>query len=243
MQVLIYYAIAIALSLIFRVPRFNPEWYLHLQDYQYGWILFSLLRASGPLAGGITSMLIFRKRYERTITITGVSLAVSAIYIGAPLLLISLLGITGPGTENPNWFGFLSGSTLIMYCLFEEIGWRGFLQDSMRRIPNPFRFIIIGTLWYLWHLNLLSPDLYSIRFGLLVHLPSCILGSWIIGFLADKYKSVMVAAAAHSIFNIFFDLHADMKAKVMIVAGMLIIWMVSSRLLDKSLPVPIKRDN
>ncbi|MEI6683721.1 MAG: CPBP family intramembrane glutamic endopeptidase [Bacteroidota bacterium] len=243
LQVLIYYGIAILLSLLFRVPRFNPEWYLHLQSYPYGWIMFSLLRASGPLAGGIISILIFRNRYERTITLTGFSARVSALFFGAPVLLISIFGIAGTGAENPHWYGFLSGLTLIVYCLFEETGWRGFLQDALRGIPNPFRFMIIGILWYLWHLNLLSPELYSVKFGLLVHLPSCILGSWIIGHLADKYKSIMVAAAAHCIFNIFFDLHTDMKAKVMIVAGMLLIWIVSSRLLDKTLPIPIKRDN
>ena len=235
-QVLVYYGIAILLSLLFRVPRFNPEWYLHLQGYPYGWILFSWLRASGPLAGGIISLLVFQNRYERTITLAGLSLRVSVIYFGAPVLMVSVLGIAGPGAENPHLYGFLSGLTLIVYCLFEETGWRGFLQDALRDIPNPFRFMIIGTLWYLWHLNLLSPELYSVKFGLLVHLPSCILGSWIIGLLADKYKSIMVAAAAHCIFNIFFDLHTDMKAKMFIVAGMLLMSgsFISSKIMKRS---------
>ena len=95
------------------------------------------------------------------------------------------------------------------------------------------RIITIGTLWYLWHLNFLSPELHSLKFGLLVHLPSCILGSWIIGYMADKYKSIMVAAAIHSVFNIFFDLQTDMKSKVMIVAGIFLLWVPLSWLLEK----------
>ncbi len=51
----------------------------------------------------------------------------------------------------------------MVYCLFEETGWRGFLQDAG-----------------------------SLKFGLLIHLPSCILGSWGIGVMADKYKSLLV---------------------------------------------------
>jgi len=234
-HVIIYYVIAVALSMSFRVPGLNPAWYINLQNYKFGWILVSLLRASGPLVGGIICIVIFRNKYERTITLTGKSLAISAIYFGAPVLLISILGVSDSGGENSHSFGFLSGLTLIMYCLFEEIGWRGFLQDAMRGIPNPFRFILIGTLWYLWHLNFLSPDLHSFKFGLLVHLPSCILGSWIIGYLADKYKSIMVAAAIHSIFNIFFDLQTDMKSKLIIVTGVFIIWISSSFFLDKEI--------
>jgi len=232
-QVLIYYAVAIALSMFFRVPRLNPDWYLHLHNYTFGWILISLLRASGPLVGGLLCISMFRNKYKRTITLTGSSLAASTIYFGAPVLLVAFVGITGSGGKNSHVFGLISGITLMLYCLFEEVGWRGFLQDAMRGIPNPARFIIIGTLWYLWHLNFLSPDLHSLKVGLLVHLPSCIFGSWIIGYFADKYKSILVAAAIHSIFNIFFDLQTDMKSKLFIVAGIFLIWVTSSYFIDK----------
>ncbi|MFZ4523153.1 MAG: CPBP family intramembrane glutamic endopeptidase [Bacteroidales bacterium] len=238
-QVLLYYVIAVGLSMFFRVPQLNPEWYINLQNYNYGWILISLLRASGPLVGGILCINLFRNRYNRLITLTGRTLAGSAIYFGAPVLLIAILGINSSGASNSHLFGLLSGLTILLYCLFEEMGWRGFLQDAMRGVPNPYRFIVIGTLWYLWHLNFLSPELHSLKFGLLFHLPSCIFGSWIIGFLADKYKSIMVAAAIHSIFNIFFDLQTDIKSKLFIVAGVLLIWMTSSYILDK-LSEPMK---
>jgi len=51
--------------------------------------------------------------------------------------------------------------------------------------------------------------------------------------MADKYKSVMVAAAIHSIFNIFFDLQTDMKSKLIIVTAVFVIWISSSYVLDK----------
>ena len=232
-HVLVYYLIAVTLSMFFRVPRLNPDWYLNLHTYQYGWVLVSLLRAMGPLLGGIISIIIFRNKYARTITLSGPSHIISAIYFLAPVLLISIFGIPGSGTGNTHWTGLLSGFTLMVYCLFEETGWRGFLQDAMRGIPSQMRIITIGTLWYLWHLNFLSPELHSLKFGLLVHLPSCILGSWIIGYMADKYKSIMVAAAIHSVFNIFFDLQTDMKSKVMIVAGIFLLWVPLSWLLEK----------
>ncbi len=231
--IIIFFVIAVGLSMFFRVPQFNPSWYDSLREYRFGWILVSLLRASGPLTGGIICIWFFRKKYERTITFLGTSVLISLLYFFAPVVMITLMGIDSGNGDNVHYYGLLSGLTLMLYCIFEETGWRGYLQDAMRGVPNPLRFIIIGTLWYCWHLNFLSPELHSIKFGLLIHLPSCILGSWIIGYMADKYKSLMVAAAIHCIFNIFFDLGTDMRSKFIIAAGVFLVWIAASKVLDK----------
>ena len=162
------------------------------------------------------------------------------LYFLAPVLMITFIGAGHDPNQNGRLYGLMSGLTIIIYCLFEETGWRGFLQDAMRDVPNPYRFIIIGIFWYLWHLNFISAhDASSLRFGLLVHLPSCILGSWIIGSMADKYKSLMVAAAIHSIFNIFFDLDTDLKAKIIIVTGIFMIWIPLSWMIEKTMKIKI----
>ena len=233
----VYYLIAVIFSMFFRVKQLNPDWYIHLLSFRYGWILFRLLRGVGPLIGGIFGILVFRNKYQRSITIKGVSLLVSTIYYLAPVLMTGLVGVAAINGENPHMMGLLSGILIIVYCLFEETGWRGYLNDVMRGFSSPLRYILIGILWYLWHLNFTSSGGGSLKFGLLIHLPSCILGSWVIGQISDKYKSIMVAAAIHSIFNIFFDLEAGLNSKIIIVAGVLIIWITTSFFLDKRLAV------
>jgi len=232
--ILIYYFIAVGLSAFFRVPSLNPDWYQNLLHSEYGWMLWRILRASGPLAGGVLCIWVFRNKYRRTITVSGTSAGRSILYYLAPVIMIAIVGVSGEPGQNMHYYGLLSGVTLMVYCLFEETGWRGFMQDAMRGIPNPIRFIIIGTLWYLWHLNFISAhDAGSLKFGLMIHLPSCILGSWGIGVMADKYKSLLVAAAIHSIFNIFFDLHAGLGSKAIIVAGVVILWITISWFYDR----------
>jgi len=233
--ILIYYIIAVVLSMFFRVPRLNPGWYASLPDYPNGWILYSLLRASGPFVGGLIAIWFFRNKYQQTISLAGNQPVISLIYFFIPVIMIALMGIPGNSGDNNHVHGLLTGVVLMTYCLFEETGWRGFLMDAMRGISNPFRFIIIGTLWYLWHLNFISAqDAASLKFGLLVHLPSCILGSWIIGLMADKYSSLMVAAAIHSVFNIFFDLGTDMKSKVIIAVGVFSVWIIGSKIVERN---------
>ena len=232
-QVLFYYLIAVGLSMFFRVPKLNPEWYLNLVNYQFGWVLISLLRASGPLVGGILSIWLFRNLVKRTITLSGTSLAASLLYFGAPVFMVTILGISGNSGVSTHLFGLESGLTIMVYCLFEETGWRGFLLDAMRHMANPLRFIIIGILWYVWHLNFLSGTMASLKFGLMIHLPACIFGSWIISFMADKYKSILVAAGVHSVFNVFFDLQTDLLSKLIIEAGVFLIWIATSYFVDK----------
>jgi len=232
-QIFFFYLIAVGLSMFFRVHRLNPEWYLNLEQYRFGWVLISLLRASGPLVGGVLSILLFRNLVKRTITLSGTSIAGSLLYFGAPVLMITILGISNNSSVNTHLLGLESGLTIMVYCLFEETGWRGFLLDAMRHIANPLRFIIIGILWYIWHLNFLSGNMASLKFGLLIHLPACVFGSWIISFMADKYKSILVAAGVHSVFNVFFDLQTDLQSKLIIEAGVFLIWIATSYFVDK----------
>ena len=232
--VLTFYTIALELSIFFRVRQLNPDWYLNLSDLEYGWVPISLFKALGPLVGGLFCILFLRKYFKSTISLTGKSLALSLIYFLAPVLMIGVWGVNSDSGGNTHLFGLLTGLTMMGYCLFEETGWRGFLQDAFRGILNPYRFIIIGVLWYFWHLNFLTVGPYNWKFGLFVHLPSCIFGSWIIGYFADKYKSLLIAAAIHSMFNIFFDLQADLLTKAIIATGVLLIWILTSFLFNKN---------
>ena len=106
--IIVYYVIAIVLSMFFRVDDLNPAWYINLKQYDYGWLFVRLLRALGPLTGGVLCILIFRKKYNRTITLKGKSFSMSIIYFLAPVLLITLMGISGSHNHNIHVFGLIT---------------------------------------------------------------------------------------------------------------------------------------
>ena len=77
-----------------------------------------------------------------------------------PVFVFGILGIPNSSKINPHLLGSIVGLFLIFYALFEEYGWRGYLQDELGDIAEWKRILIIGTLWYLWHLSFLNnPDI------------------------------------------------------------------------------------
>lgn len=67
---------------------------------------------------------------------------------------------------------------LLIYTIFEETGWRGYLEDELRNKKELVRVLVVATFWYVGHQSLLkNPDFRSnIKFfGIMM------LGNWGIG--------------------------------------------------------------
>lgn len=51
-------------------------------------------------------------------------------------------------------FYLLSSLAILIGCITEEIGWRGFLLPNLQKKYSPFlSSVIVGLLWGLWHFN------------------------------------------------------------------------------------------
>jgi membrane protease YdiL (CAAX protease family) len=88
---------------------------------------------------------------------------------------------------------------IFFYGLLEEIGWRGFLQQQLQGLPGIWNILIVSILWFVWHLNFEITAINLIFFGLLIF------GSWGMGFVANKTKSLLLVAAFHSLNNVKSD--------------------------------------
>jgi membrane protease YdiL (CAAX protease family) len=93
----------------------------------------------------------------------------------------------------------ISALSTLIYCYFEEIGWRGYLHDELGNLKEWKRILITGFLWYLWHLSFIHET------GILnnlIFLGILTLGSWGLAKVVEHSKSVLAAAGFHMLINV-----------------------------------------
>ena len=86
----------------------------------------------------------------------------------------------------------------------EEYGWRGYLQEELQFLKPVVKFLLIGFIWYAWHLSFLTKATVVDN---LFFLGTLILGSWGIGKIAELTNSILACACFHLIVNIFMYNH------------------------------------
>ncbi len=64
-----------------------------------------------------------------------------------PVTIFTLIGVDNSLGANRHFFGFLTVLTVLLYCVSEESGWRGYLQDALHPLPTAAWTGIIGGLW------------------------------------------------------------------------------------------------
>lgn len=198
-RIIIYYLIAITLSGIFRLGLF--EWYnnMHL-PFGLTNFLKALLEGSGPITGAFVIWMIAKQK--SSITLFGTQTKKSLIMFSIPLLLFTFFGINNEQDVNPHIYGFIIGLGVVMYGIFEEFGWRGYLQNELKDLKPLYKTLINAVLWYAWHLTFIirgTTLLNELQFFAII-----LFATWGIGAIAEKTKSIIASACFHILGNILF---------------------------------------
>jgi uncharacterized protein len=114
-------------------------------------------------------------------------------YKAVALFVVPIISMTFLSGED-YLKSFLIGLSVLVYCIGEEIGWRGWLQTNLAHLKPIYSTLIITGLWLVWHISF-QP--ISIIFALFLLADS--LG---IGLATTKTQSILVASAMHAIPNI-----------------------------------------
>ena len=177
-------------------------------------LIKTILRGIGPAIGALVACKLFHIKIEMGIkgNFRNYLLPLSIYWI-FPVLLIGFVAYFTNGT-----LPFVPVITILVYGLLEEIGWRGFLQQTLKPLPKFAGILIITILWYLWHLN------FEVNVSNLVFFGILLFGSWGIGFVSEKTKSLLVAASFHSLNNFFVELNTQ---KIIILIILMTIWILS----------------
>ena len=152
---LIYFIIATTLSGVCRLGLF--DWH-NKMNLPYGLtiVMKSILEGIGPIAAATIILIAIKKKSD--ITFLGSNKTKSFTIVIIPILLFTIFGANNDQNLNRHYYGFIVGTSLILYAVFEEFGWRGFLQNEFANLKPFLRAIIIGLFWYLWHLSFISND-------------------------------------------------------------------------------------
>jgi membrane protease YdiL (CAAX protease family) len=199
----VFYAIAIALRYLT-----NKTSVLSGVDNSF---IKIILQGIGPTIGVIVASLIFKIKF-RPMTLKGnytqIFVPFSAYWF-LPILLISVHAFL-----TKDSFPVLTVFLFFVYGLLEEFGWRGFLQQQLKDLPKIWNILIVGVLWFIWHLN------FEITTMNLLFLVFLIFGSWGIGIVADKTNSLLAVSAFHTLNNL------KTENNLIIIGIFVIIWIL-----------------
>ena len=174
---------SIAMLLKYYMVYINPSLFK-----SSGILLQSILCGIGPFLGGL--ILIKGWKRPNDLSFFKSILKQEIVTLLIPIVLFALTGLFN-GTLNINASKIVL--IAIFYAFLEEYGWRGYLQSELKGINTYLKYFIISILWFIWHLEF---D-YSIM-GYLILLA----GSFGMGYVADKSKSLIYVALFHAFINI-----------------------------------------
>ena len=191
-------------------------------------LLTSPLGAIGLLIGALISLYLLKKERKLSFSLFGTSWKWSLIMLSIPIILLAIFGVQNENGLNAHYYGLIGGIGTLIYCFCEEIGWRGYLQDELKSVKEWKRVLLIGVLWYLWHLSFISNQNFidNIQF-----LGWMIFGSWGIGKVIDLTKSIIAATCFHMIinimmFNTLMKNGIDGSSKLIILGVSVAIWIL-----------------
>jgi membrane protease YdiL (CAAX protease family) len=128
---------------------------------------------------------------------------------------------------------------IFLFTLGEELGWRGFLQDQLNHLPKWKQYLIIGTMWELWHFTtrtLSGSIIARILRPLLFIIPNTFL-SFLFGESVNKSKSIIVAVTFHAWYNLLFEF--GNKTTYIIFSFSLLFWVFMLLTWDKKIEFKI----
>jgi hypothetical protein len=155
-------------------------------DSSFLW-LWDWASGIGPCLGAFAAVLICKRKFY--CSITGTSLWKSVLTVAIPFLVCFF--------QNRELSFILVD--FIIYSFLEKVGWRGYLQGELKDMNPALRVLVIGLMWFFWHI--------AIGFNLanLIFLAILLFGTWGIGNIARDTRSLSACACFHTLFNFSFS--------------------------------------
>lgn len=227
-RVLIFFIIATAISNIFRFDIFELKSELEQLPTWIFILTTILLEGSGVIIGALIAISLLKKNRKTRNTLFGTSITKSLIMAIIPIIILTIIGVKNEFEMNSHLYGFIAIIGTLFYCIMEEYGWRGYLQDELRTLKPWQKYLSIGFLWYLWHLTFLTTATIGDN---LFFLAMMIFASWGIGQVAESTKSILACACFHLIiqimmFNALIKNGINGNEKLIILGVSVVLWFV-----------------
>ena len=159
----------------------------------------TFLFGSGYLLAGISTLaasliaLAFHKQVSKRITILGDDRFKNLLKLILPITAFSIIGLNNNFGMNRYLYGFTFASLNTIYAFTEEFGWRRYLQNALEGLNKNLKYIFISMIWWIWHFRFVT------QFDIFIFPLICIGGGFLLGKLADEYKSILPVIAMHNL--------------------------------------------
>jgi len=226
-RIFLFLVIATSISNVFRFDIFELEAILKQLPTWLFILTAVLLEGSGVIVGALIVIFLLKKERKTEISLLGTSKSKGLLMAAVPIALLTTIGVTNEYELNSHIYGLIASFGTLLYCIMEEYGWRGYLQEELKSIEDWKKYLAIGFLWYFWHLTFLTGATIGDN---LFFLAMMIFGSWGIGQVAEATKSILASACFHLIiqimmFNALIKNGIDGTEKLIILGISIAIWM------------------
>ncbi len=227
-RLLLFLIIGFGVSNIFRFNIFHLNEILEKNSKWSYLITQGILEGSGIFIAGLLGLFLLKKQRKVEISFFGTSKLKSLLMAAIPTVLLIVIGVQNKYGINSHLYGFIAAIGTFIYCIMEEYGWRGYLQEEFKFLQPILKFVLIGFIWYSWHLSFLTEATLTDN---LFFLAMLILGSWGIGKVAELTNSILACSCFHLIINIFMYNHFFNDAfsgtsKLNILIGSILLWVL-----------------
>lgn len=225
-RLIIFLILSFGVSNIFRFNIFHLNEILEKNSKWSYLITQGILEGSGIFIAGLLGLYLLKKQRTITISFFGTSTVKSIVMALVPTILLVSIGVQNKYEINPHLYGLIAAFGSFIYCIMEEYGWRGYLQEEFKFLKPIIKFSLIGLIWYAWHLSFLTE---ATLIDNLFFLGTLIMGSWGIGKVAELTNSIVACSCFHLIVNIFMYNHFFNNAfsglsKLILLIVSLLIW-------------------
>lgn len=171
----------------------------YLDDFFQSYTKNTILSESSYLMAGFSTLiaatvvLIFHKELSNRITIFGDDKIKNSLILSLPIIAFSIIGLNNTFGLNKSLYGFAFASINTIYAFTEELGWRRYLQNALEGLNKNLKYIFIGVIWWIWHFR------FDSQFDLFIFPMICIGGGFLLGKLADDFKSILPVISMHTL--------------------------------------------
>lgn len=178
-----------------------------------------LLAGLGPFVAAVV-VLFLQKNISNRITVFGDAKGKNILITLLPIAAFSIVGFENSYGFNAHYFGFIYALINVIYAFLEEFGWRKYLQNALEGINNNWKYIIVGIIWWVWHLR------FETQFDLFIFPIICIGGGYLLGKLTDETKSILPVVTLHTLIILLSNSGTPTRSKIIGVGVTILGWLI-----------------
>jgi membrane protease YdiL (CAAX protease family) len=158
----------------------------------------------GPAVAALLVFWLIPATRKWAVSFFGSSWRRSAVFFVAPILF-AFIGYR----VHSGVFSYKLLYYLVIGCvstLGEELGWRGFLQGSLRPLGRVRGYLLVALMWEAWHFTShLKGTLPEVMSRLSIYIPIVVAVTFLLGFVVERTDSLLLAVTLHEWLDIGFD--------------------------------------